>query len=98
MGTDAGIQVESIVLVVKVGSYQGSGGLLSIVSGGGRGVFFVTLNLNGEELPKVFVEWIQAAVDENARATLERAVTEVDVTGLVCTRGTRQIAGRVFDE
>ena len=98
VGTDAGIQVESFVPVVKVGSYQGSGGLLSIVGTEGRGVIFVTLNWKGEELPKVFMEWIQAAVDENARATLERAITEVDVTGLVCTRGTRQIAGRVFDE
>ena len=68
---DAGIEVESFVPVVKVGSYQGSGGLLSIVGTEGRGVFFVTLDWKGEELPKVFVERIQAAVDENARATGE---------------------------
>ena len=85
--------------MVKVGSYrgQGSGGLLSTVSTGGRGLFFVTLNWKGEELPKVFVDFTQAAVDKNASATLERAITEVDVTCLVCTRGTRQITGRVLD-
>ena len=86
--------------VVKVGSYRGHGssGLLSILSTGGRGLFFVTLNWKGEELPKVFVEFTQAAIDENACETLERAITQVDVTCLVCTHSTKQITGRVFDE